>query len=340
MPFWKIMLAALGAQFIALGASAAILGLGGAGGFGPFRSGWLDMLNILAPLWFLLCLSGLVMAHVALGPRRARTVLVMLAAAGLMISGAPILGEIMALRPAASKGRAPVLTVLTFNAFDDNFMPSQAVSRILASGADLAAIQEPSALLPYSSALKAVYPYQSPCPGVCPVLLLSKRAPRSAELIHLAGTDFGPVAGRGDGDVYVARMVVTGPDAKPVTLASTHFAWPLPPLPYRRQQQVLAHYLAGQDKQRLILTGDFNLPPWMFAMRRQDEALKPLRRLTRALPTWPAYVPRLYIPLPIQLLPIDHIYVGKGWRLVRLSRLPRAASDHLPVLVELVPAKG
>ena len=345
MPFWRMMLAAVGVQLVGLGAAGALAGLGGVGVFGPFWSGWLDLVNSLAPIWFLLCLAGSAGVGLALGPRRARTAVLAVGAAAMIVAGVPVMAEVAAgwLGPRAARSPDGALKVLTFNAFDYSFMPSQGVEMILSSGADVVAVQETASIRPFLPQMRSVYPFQSPCEDkACSVIILAKRQPRALSVEYLPGSLLGPLpegSGPGAGDVVVARIDFTAPDGRPATLISTHLNWPVPPTNYQLQQSVLEHYVAGLPKDRLILVGDFNTTPWTFAMRRQDAALRPLRRLTRALPTWPAYVPRLYIPLPVQFLPIDHIYVGRGWRPARLARLAHAASDHLPVEVELSPTR-
>jgi endonuclease/exonuclease/phosphatase (EEP) superfamily protein YafD len=120
----------------------------------------------------------------------------------------------------------------------------------------------------------------------------------------------------------------TAPDGRPFTFATTHYAWPFPGGGQGMQMAALARWVKAHPDDDLILTGDFNLTPWSFALRRQDGMLKPLKRQDHAIFTWPAVIARLYKPTPFALLPIDHIYAGKGWRAVRFQRLARAGSDH------------
>lgn len=338
MAFWRIMFTALGAQMIALGAGMAALGLLGMGGLvRPFWSGWFDTLNNFGPLWLALCGLGCLMTLMALERRPARKLLLAVGAAGLVIAAPPVLAEMVAGLTAARAipQSGATLKVLTFNAFDETFAPNLVVEGILESGADVVALQELRTLRTYLPELRRAYPYQTPCLGECPVAILSKRAPLRSRVTHLMGSSLGPVKAPGDGDVDVAELSFAAPGGKPITVATTHFKWPGPPLPYRRQQEVLAAYVADQPHDRLVLTGDFNLTPWTFGMRRMDAALKPLTRVTRGLATWPAYLPRFYIPNPMPILPIDHIFIGPGLQANEVIRQGRAGSDHRPVLVTL-----
>lgn len=338
MPFWRILLTALGTQIVLVGAGAALAGLGGMDGvFNAFRTGWIDTLNNFAPLWLGGCVLGGALVAVALERRLARSVLLTISLLGGAVSGLPVAGELVARARIALAPRAtgPSLRIMTFNAFDKSYAPQLAVAEILAVDADVVAVQELRTLRYFLPQLRARYPHQTPCEGDCPVAILAKRAPTTMGLDHLSGAALGPVKELGDGDVEVAHMTFAMEDGAPITVATTHFHWPMPPLPYRRQQEVLARFVAGQPSRRLVLTGDFNLTPWTFGLRRQDASLRPLDRVTRALPTWPADIRRFYIHNPLPFLPIDHIYIGPGLQAQHVARQGRAGSDHLPVLVEL-----
>ena len=39
-----------------------------------------------------------------------------------------------------------------------------------------------------------------------------------------------------------------------------------------------------------------------------------------------------------EVLPIDHVYAGPGWRTVSVQRGPKLGSDHYPVIVTLAPS--
>jgi endonuclease/exonuclease/phosphatase family metal-dependent hydrolase len=84
---------------------------------------------------------------------------------------------------------------------------------------------------------------------------------------------------------------------------------------------------------RLILCGDFNSgalsPIYFWLKRRLSDAQTAGGRSARA--TWPACYP---------LLRLDHVWVGKELRVehveVPRDRLTRTASDHLPIVVDLL----
>ena len=87
--------------------------------------------------------------------------------------------------------------------------------------------------------------------------------------------------------------------------------------------------------QLAIVAGDFNLTPWSFALKGIDRRLG-LERWDRALFSWPARMsPHSPLSWPTPFLPIDHLYAGRDWRVVSLSRGPLVGSDHYPIVARL-----
>ena len=116
-------------------------------------------------------------------------------------------------------------------------------------------------------------------------------------------------------------------------VATTHLGWPIwPETP--AQIDGLERVAQRLSRERLILTGDFNLTPWSRELKRLDQSLG-LTRRDRAVATWPAQVFGRDWPLPV--LPIDHMYAGPGWATVKVERGPNLGSDHYPLIVVLAP---
>ncbi len=86
------------------------------------------------------------------------------------------------------------------------------------------------------------------------------------------------------------------------------------------------------ETDRMILCGDFNAGPLSPEYRYLAARLGDAQRFVRFWPS-PTY------PSRFPLLRLDHIWVGRRWRVHRAEvvqdRLTRLASDHLPLLVEL-----
>jgi endonuclease/exonuclease/phosphatase (EEP) superfamily protein YafD len=133
-------------------------------------------------------------------------------------------------------------------------------------------------------------------------------------------------------DVARARLVTA---SGPVDLVGAHLARPLPGDPLgagpalARLQELARRY----DQRRLILSGDLNLTPWSFALRRFDRRLG-LQRRDRAVFSWPARTP-WGGAWPIPLLPLDHVYAGSSIRTLRIVRGPPIGAAHYPVVADL-----
>lgn len=85
----------------------------------------------------------------------------------------------------------------------------------------------------------------------------------------------------------------------------------------------------------LVVAGDFNATPDHVTLRGLQRGLG-LHNAAAAsgsgwLPTWPAY--RRRIPRP--LLPIDHVLIGPGVQVRRVTRWPAHPSDHYGLTAEL-----
>ncbi len=317
---WRIILAATAFEASAATAVLALLELGGA------WSPWLDGLTHFTPLILLLGLLSATLGLVSLQGRSRRVVLG-LAAFGVAVPAALMAPDLFArlTQHPSPPGKAP-LHVLTFNAWTENFAPTQTLDVILNSGADIIAIQEDPMLVEQNDRINASYPYRAECDPAwaCGAVILSKR----------------PITAHG----YVQRKpwhqdsfegiwaTTIAPDGRPVTLLTTHFAWPIPPGVQTGQRQGLIEKTRAIGGADTIVTGDLNSTPWSFAMKRLDAGMRPLSRRTLARFSWPANVARLNRPFPAPLLPIDHIFAAPAWRTVSIKRMARTGSDHYGIL--------
>jgi endonuclease/exonuclease/phosphatase (EEP) superfamily protein YafD len=308
----RLLSAATAMEISAAAAALAVAGLCG------WRSGWLDVINSFAPIILAMALIGAVLALVSLDRGATRGAVLALAGLAGLYGLALILPELWGRWPGPA-GEGAVFSVLSANVWHDNPSPDLAVAEIIARAPDAVLLQEAdgslAALLPR---LTPLYPYSSACPGSGVRILV--KSPITAR-----GCETGPRRGA---DLDLVWIRTTGPDGAPLTLATTHLAWPFPPRPYEAQRKALAAEMARLPSGEVILTGDFNTTPWTFAMRRQDAALRPLTRRTRAWFSWPARLDALRRPWSLPILPIDHIYTGRDWGLVGLTRVRIPGSDH------------
>ena len=123
-------------------------------------------------------------------------------------------------------------------------------------------------------------------------------------------------------------------DGRAVDCFSTHLGLG------RRERLLQAEALMGPEwlghpdrDAPALLCGDFNAWPWSAAYRR-------LRRgLADAWESRPPARPRGTFPSRWPFLRIDHVFLTPGWAVrdvtVPRDRLARAASDHLPLVVEV-----
>jgi endonuclease/exonuclease/phosphatase (EEP) superfamily protein YafD len=168
---------------------------------------------------------------------------------------------------------------------------------------------------PAARMLADAYPYQFACP-TCDTLILSKRP------ILARGRDEG-----GHHTLDLIWVRTTDAAGRPVTLATVHLFWPVPPWLQRFQRERLAEVVRRLPGP-LILTGDLNSTPWSFALRGLDRALSPLVRRTHGVITFAAN-------WPVPVLALDQVYAGPAWGAVAVDRLPATGSDHYPLLVTL-----
>jgi endonuclease/exonuclease/phosphatase (EEP) superfamily protein YafD len=280
--------------------------------------GWADALNSFAPAWLVAGWAGAGLVVLSLAKGRLRTAALVCAAVAVVVNGAALAFEMARTRPEAE---APGnLVVLTFNRFWRSPDQPGQIAMIRASGADLVALQEVDGFEPAIRAgLTDVYPYQVFCDPDCDTAVLSKRP------LLATGQE---AHSRWPGGLGFTWVRTTAPDGRPVTVATVHPYWPIPPWIQRGQRAHLAELIEPLARDELILVGDFNLTPWSWAMRKMDPTLAPLTRRTHGLVTFPAN--RLF-----PFLALDQVYAAPAWKTVEIRRLPGAASDHYPVRVEL-----
>lgn len=305
----------------ALAAGAGVMALAGLAGAGVLVSkrsvfGWLDAVNHFALLWLAFAALGAAGA-LALPRGRMRAAAMIAAAFAGLAFGIPATREFAA-GAAQPRPERPTLRILTFNRWWDSAEQARQAAFIRASGADVVALQEVYGFEATAATLADAYPYQLLCGEGCDTAILSKRP----------FLDYGPEARpRWPGGSSLLWVRIMAPDGRPAGIATAHLYWPIPPWIQRAQRAQLSELLRPFGDE-LVLVGDFNLTPWAWTMRRLDAQLEPLTRRTHGLTTFPA-------TWPAPVLALDQVYAGRGWRAARATRLPRAGSDHYPVLVEL-----
>ncbi|HEX4179396.1 MAG TPA: endonuclease/exonuclease/phosphatase family protein [Caulobacteraceae bacterium] len=315
------------ARLFANPVDAAALAAGGfcliaaAAGQGGRFSARLDILNHFAPIWLLgAALAGLY--GVILAAPGARPILAGVGLVGILASGALILPELIRpIRPTVGDDAPGQIKLIQFNAWDRNADVTATADWIAAQKPDLVLMQEVEA--PIRQAMiqrgfnlmrgmgrSAIFSRLQPVPGHYQIPHPDWKRLPSFSRAEFAGPG-------GDFSVF-----------------SVHIGWPV----WRGQTvelSTLAEVLDHYPRDRILLTGDFNLTPWSFTLRRLDERLG-LERRDRALFSWPSRLaPTGRLTWPAAMLPIDHIYAGRAWRTVSLTCGPRLGSDHYPLVIRL-----
>ena len=119
---------------------------------------------------------------------------------------------------------------------------------------------------------------------------------------------------------------------KKYTIISTHL---LPPVSRNcarirnKQLEEIAKYI-NHCKNPVILAGDLNITMWShyYCKFIQRTGLINARKGFGIKPTWPCYIPFMFIP-------IDHCLHTKDFQVVNFRTGPQIGSDHLPVIVDI-----
>ena len=212
-----------------------------------------------------------------------------------------------------------VYELLVFNVLKDNRASQSTRDWIRNADSDFVVLLEASPV--FVAGLSDKYPYQVNCQGnkrPCSTVVLSKHRPLSFQ-----GHAKGDSQNRKTLSAAEASFCLAG---RELSVLGVHLARPWPTKNQERDIKDLMPILQARRGRHLILAGDFNLTPWSFRMREIDTH-SGLRRVSRALPTWPA---NTIMPA---LLPIDHVFVGHAVAASRPRTFKVAGSDHRPVKV-------
>jgi endonuclease/exonuclease/phosphatase (EEP) superfamily protein YafD len=227
----------------------------------------------------------------------------------------------------------PRLTVVTHNVAMGNQDPAGTFDALRRTNADVILLQEAGGnFYPQLARLAALYPYHSRCRPGCDMAMFSRVRFADRPKWKLRKEDGKPF---GTALIWAKLLLPGGRDA---LLVTWHAPWPVPGYDQMIKRRKLVESLKDVDTGHLILAGDFNLTPWARGMRKLDEGLAPSVRVTRGLFSFPARISWKAWPVPV--LPIDHMFVGPGWSVLSVDRLPRTGSDHYPVKVVLALREG
>jgi endonuclease/exonuclease/phosphatase (EEP) superfamily protein YafD len=289
--------------------------------FGRSSLTW-DILAHFAPLW----LAGAVAGGLAglLFRGYVRALVVSMGLAGAIAGGLLIAPELTRdTGPKAPPDAPDQIKLVQFNVWHHSPEAERSVDWLVAQDPDLVVVEESTPQVRRLIAAKT--DWHATC-AECETTIYSRAAPIRGGSPRVLGAP---------GPLTRARFR----DARgEYTVIGVHYAWPTDPQDQQPQEARLARVLAGTNRERAIVAGDFNSAPWSFYRRKWDAEFGVIRR-ERALFTWPArQYKRLRWLGVFPFLAIDHVYAGRDWATVRVERGPRLGSDHYPVIVTLAPA--
>ncbi len=128
----------------------------------------------------------------------------------------------------------------------------------------------------------------------------------------------------------------TAATCQPVTLAVTQLAWPDGDT--KQSEQMIA--LASTMRRRIetgthvVLAGNFNATPWSVGLS-QFPQWAGLSRATYGVFTWPARPITKYAVNAPAFMPLDHVFVSPGLRVVDANRGEDVGADHYPVVTTI-----
>lgn len=208
------------------------------------------------------------------------------------------------------------------NAWSVNPRPDVLVEWLLTTGADAVVVVELTPDLDARLApLAARLPHRlgQARPDNFGLGVWSRFPLEDGRLLTLDGTDRPTVAAR------------IRPGGRPLTLVAVH---PPPPRhgPYHRMRTRVLDATADLVREAadpVVVVGDLNSVPWSAAFRRFTDRSGLQRAGEGFLPTWPAFLPPLWVPL-------DHVLTGRGVIAERVETGPFVWSDHFPLVADLV----
>ncbi len=228
--------------------------------------------------------------------------------------------------PSAEAGAAaavpashPEYKLLQLNLRYDNRSPSEVIRLIAREAPDVMTLQEVSNdWRPRLKAIEARYPYTLYCPNrshIGGVAILSRRpfalgtTPQCVgSLIGLARIDFG---------------------GRSAIITALHLDWPWPYSQPRNVKMIVPYFERLQGP--IIIAGDFNAASWSQTVRNIAAASK-TQSVEGLRPSWFAIGMPDFVTQWIGL-PLDHILTSDKIVNPRVETLPKAGSDHLPMLL-------
>jgi endonuclease/exonuclease/phosphatase (EEP) superfamily protein YafD len=291
----------------------AALGVLAAASAGAVASTWWPVMETLGDLQVHIAVACAAIVLVALlGRSNGWT---MVAVAGLAFNVVSIALRVapVAVCPVqmAATGQHPV-HILTHNIWGRNRDLAALEGVILRQGPDVVVLQEVRPHhLPLLDRLRARYPYQAVCEGNpdCGIAILSRYPFEERREV-------------GD-DAVTATEVVLSIEGRKLVLLGTHVLRPFHGRAQSAEFRALAPIVSALPA-NAVVAGDFNSVVWSSNMARYVEASGVCAANTTQA-TWPQWLGPFGVP-------IDHIFLKRGVRLLSIATLGDTGSDHKALL--------
>ena len=212
------------------------------------------------------------------------------------------------------------IRIISFNVKEQNADRSRAVEYFGESKADIIVVVEVHT------------------PWIVDLEALAGEYPYRAGIVHTGTVVFSkiPIVDK-KADWVGTRAIVTvtlKAEGKMLRLVTAHPTSPVRRKYHSRRGRLLDETAriaseAGKEGE-VILIGDLNLTPFSpyFGDFVAASGLRDARRGFGFRPTWPTFMPLLYVP-------IDHCLVSDGIAVHTFTTGPRLGSDHLPIIVDI-----
>lgn len=236
----------------------------------------------------------------------------------LLINGSLITPWLIAQKPTA--GGPHDIRLLHANVLYTEPNYATIVSLVRAQAPDIVVLQEMTpASIRGVSALTSTFPYQYSIwsKGPCHILVGSQTPIKVDSAL-----------------AYPERIVslTTTVHGRKIALLTVHPHTPIIPSWFADRNQQLAAVADSVRQQRrpAVMLGDFNISVFSPVYQRlfDGSGLTACRRGFGLQPTWPRFLPPLFIP-------IDHAFINAGFRTVNFQTLNQGDSDHKAVVVDL-----
>jgi endonuclease/exonuclease/phosphatase (EEP) superfamily protein YafD len=265
-------------------------------------------------------LIGAVVLMLALMLRQWRTATFAVAA---LVLGALTIFQVPKQEEAGIAAAVPALKVASFNVLFNNSIPDVALKFADAEQPDIIVFQEfTKSFLPSLEKLRERYPYQAVFPlksGGTDVVMISR--------LPLIDPKMEAEPERR------IRIVTAGVEIEGRRVQIIGLHPPVPLLPrlaeIRDRHFQIVTELVNASPYPVIVIGDFNATLWSAPLRRLF-AQTSLRAHTH----WPDLTYASVFPWPLRI-PIDHVLLSPGLRIVEFRKTNRFGSDHFPIVARI-----